>query len=138
MYSIADLAEMTGMTDRTLRNYLNAGFLHGEKIDGRWQFTPEQFAEFLQNENLRPALEAKRNSWVFDFLADPQTPGACVMLDLAGGPSQEISNFFCEAANNHEGMHMSYHAGSGRARVILTGTERDVLDVLAAYREKFS
>ena len=32
-YTLNDLALMTGLTTRTLRNYLVQGFLHGEKRD---------------------------------------------------------------------------------------------------------
>lgn len=138
MYSIADLALMTGMTDRSLRNYLNAGFLRGEKVDGKWQFTPEQFEAFIQNEAVKPALQAKRNSAVFDFLADAkkQENAACVMLDATGENLMNISRFFCEAAGTREKVHMSFHKEHSHARVILTGPENDVLAVLGEYREQ--
>lgn len=139
MYSIADISEMTGLTDRTLRNYLAAGFLQGEKLEGRWQFTAEQFVAFLRNEAVKPALEAKRNSRVFDFLADTKKPqnAACVLLDLRGEDTDALSDFFCEAANRHESLHMSFHREGSHSRVILTGREEDVLETLGAYREKF-
>lgn len=55
-YSLHDLAEFTGLTERTLRNYLNQGLLHGEKPDGAWRFTALQFSELLENPSIRPSL----------------------------------------------------------------------------------
>ena len=41
-YSVRQLAECTGLSDRTIRNYLASGILEGEKTEGSWRFTPEQ------------------------------------------------------------------------------------------------
>ena len=41
-YTIGQVVMMTGLTDRTIRNYLSLGFLEGEKPDGQWRFTAEQ------------------------------------------------------------------------------------------------
>jgi len=48
-YTLNDLALMTGLTTRTLRNYLKMGILKGERIDGIWNFTEEEIAEFFDN-----------------------------------------------------------------------------------------
>ena len=44
-YSVRQLAECTGLSDRTIRNYLASGILEGEKTEGGWRFTPEQVEE---------------------------------------------------------------------------------------------
>lgn len=33
-YVINELVMFTGLTDRTIRNYLSSGILRGEKVDG--------------------------------------------------------------------------------------------------------
>lgn len=38
-YTINDIATMTGLTTRTVRNYMKLGLLEGEKVDGVWQIT---------------------------------------------------------------------------------------------------
>ena len=50
MYSLKDLSTMTMLSDRTLRNYLDAGILQGKKENGAWVFTSEQIELFLQND----------------------------------------------------------------------------------------
>ena len=47
LLTIEDLAKMTGLSERTIRNYLAGGQLEGEKVDGAWRFTEEQFGTFL-------------------------------------------------------------------------------------------
>ena len=41
-YNLNEVAMITGLTTRTLRNYLKLCLLKGEKIDGNWSFTEEE------------------------------------------------------------------------------------------------
>ncbi len=41
LYTVADVAELTGLTSRTIRNYLKDGTLQGRKIGVQWRFTEE-------------------------------------------------------------------------------------------------
>lgn len=41
LYTVADVAELTGLTSRTIRNYLKDGTLRGRKIGVQWRFTEE-------------------------------------------------------------------------------------------------
>lgn len=38
-YTISEIAKMSGLTTRTIRNYLADGQVHGEKRDGKWEFS---------------------------------------------------------------------------------------------------
>ena len=70
MYTLKDLSVITGLTDRTLRTYIKMGILQGEKTDGVWSFSDEHIQMFFENNFARSAMQSKRNSLVFDFLAD--------------------------------------------------------------------
>lgn len=48
-YTLNDLALMTGLTTRTLRNYLVQGFLRGEKTNGVWQFADADLDRFFSD-----------------------------------------------------------------------------------------
>ena len=41
LYSVEEVAEMTAVTTRTIRNYLRKGVLTGTKIGGQWRFRQE-------------------------------------------------------------------------------------------------
>ena len=38
LYSVEEIAKMTSVTTRTIRNYLRNGILTGTKIGGQWRF----------------------------------------------------------------------------------------------------
>ncbi len=42
LYTVADVANVTGLTSRTIRNYLKDGTLTGAKIGVQWRFTEEE------------------------------------------------------------------------------------------------
>lgn len=66
-YLISHLVLSTGLTDRTIRNYIASGILQGEKINGLWHFTPEQVERFLRHPAVRPSILAKTMGWCTIF-----------------------------------------------------------------------
>ena len=98
-YTLNEVAMMTGLNTRTLRNYLKMDVLKGEKIDGIWKFSECEFSEFISNPYVKPSLQAKSKAIVFDFLneKEKQLNEICIILDLHVDftESDEISEFFC-------------------------------------------
>lgn len=45
-----EVAEMLGVTTRTIRNYLKEGKLKGTKFGGRWNFTQADIDDYIQQE----------------------------------------------------------------------------------------
>ena len=84
LYLISHLTLITGLTDRTIRNYIASGILKGEKINGIWHFTPEEVDSFIKNPAVRPSIVAKNNSIVYDFMLNDskKEEETCVILDL--------------------------------------------------------
>lgn len=139
MYSLNDLALMTGLTTRTLRNYIKRGVLSGEKIGGDWRFTEDGFAAFLQNADVKRSLRARRSGDVLDFLADTgkRENCACVILDCAvsDGDGAEIASFFCAHVDG-TGVRFTYERDRGVSRVILTGPEQPLAALMREYYER--
>lgn len=48
-YTGKEVAEMLGVTTRTIRNYLKEGKLKGTKFGGRWNFTQENIDDYIQH-----------------------------------------------------------------------------------------
>ena len=71
-YTIAHIVQFTGLTDRTIRNYISSGILVGEKANGVWQFTSEQVETFIHHPAVRPSIIAKKNALIYDFLLNTQ------------------------------------------------------------------
>ena len=140
-YNLNELALITGFTTRTLRTYMGRGLLDGEKTDGVWQFSAEDVERFLSEPFVREGLRIKRNSVVFDFLADTskKTGRACVVLDLPLSvlEGQKVSAFFCEQMCKASDATFRSGMDHGVFRVILAGAEEQVASIMEAYRQAF-
>ena len=139
-FSINDLAMITGLSTRTIRTYITAGFLSGEKVDGAWVFTPEQVQAFTENKAVQPSIKAKKNAIVFDFLGTKpyNTDKMCIILDLAAREAMNASVFFCKKISactpEAELRFASDPVGTG-VRMILSGSPRDVMNLMNQYHE---
>lgn len=49
-YSSKEVAELLGVTTRSIRNYLRDGRLTGQKFAGKWHFTQDDVQRFIQQE----------------------------------------------------------------------------------------
>ncbi len=85
-YTLEELSEMTALTKRTLRNYIQQGLLQGEKEHGKWYFTEEELAKFFSSEFVRQGLKIKHQTVAGDFLHGPFriVPTGCFLYDLPG------------------------------------------------------
>ncbi len=138
-YTINELAMMTGLTTRTLRNYIKMKILEGEKVDGVWRFTPEGISAFISHPAVKPSIQAKNKAIVLDFLAidDKKENEICTILDLYadGAEADEVSEFFCNQINSYESgkIRFSYERHGRHVRVTLSGYEDVVMEILNAY-----
>lgn len=136
-YTINHIVLISGLTDRTIRSYISAGILEGEKINGLWHFTPEQVEAFLHHPTVRPSILAKNNGVVYDFLLEnkKKRQEACIILDLPGADEKETARFFCCAINNgdYRDLQFRFDSVSGTPRVILRGVPDQVLALVSAY-----
>ena len=140
-YLIQHLVLCTGLSDRTIRNYIAAGILKGEKINGLWHFTPEQTEAFLRHPAVRPSILAKNNALVYDFLLDTHKTGCetCMILDVPGAEQKAIAEFFCYRISNgpYRNIRFSFDSTGDVSRVILKGDAAEVIRLVNAYAENF-
>lgn len=136
-YNLNELALMTGLTTRTLRNYLRQGALNGEKIDGAWTFTVEEIEAFMADPAVRRAFESRQNAVVYDFLADDfkRANRICTIIDYAAddAEAEAISQFYCDCARRASDVELRIGRRRDIARVILSGSEDTVMDILRQY-----
>ena len=140
-YDLNQLATITGLTTRTLRNYLNSGILEGEKLAGNWHFTEENLEKFFSSPDVKRALSAKQHALVYDFMADTykKTNRICMILDfpVALEEANAISDLFCSFINAApRDIQFKFHYDARGARVILSGAEDAVMDVIYQYYGK--
>ena len=61
LYSVEEIAQITSVTTRTIRNYLRNGILKGRKIGGQWRFSMEDI-ETMRNQTNGAFQENSRRS----------------------------------------------------------------------------
>ena len=142
-YTINEVAVMTGFTTRSLRLLIQQGFLEGEKIDGKWNFTVEQLEAFISNPNIKAGIKIKNNALVYDFLADfeKKENQTCLIQDFhisSNEEFEEISSYFCTAMSdeNVSASKMKLERQNNSVRLILSGPEDFIADVMKKWYEK--
>ena len=140
-YNINQLAMITGLTTRTLRNHLKLGLLKGEKIDGNWSFTEEELEQYIKDPNIAQAIAAKQHAVIYDFLSDPfkKTNRVCTILDFPVSAEEAlgIATFFSREITDHgSDIEFRYINERHYARFILSGSEEQVTDLMKAYYER--
>ena len=140
-YVINHLVMFTGLSDRTIRNYIASGILQGEKINGLWHFTPEQVEEFVRHAAVRPSILAKNNGLVYDFLLDTKKTGQemCVILDTPCADKKTVAECFCYSINSggYHNIQFSFDGVMETSRVILKGDAAEVLRLVNEYNSKY-
>lgn len=63
-----EIAEMTSLTSRTIRNYLKDGSLQGKKIGGQWRFTMEDIKKLFDNSSFSQEITNSKKQQVLDFI----------------------------------------------------------------------
>lgn len=139
MYSLKDLSTMTMLSDRTLRNYLDAGILQGRKENGAWVFTSEQIKLFLQNDMVKSAIRTKKNAIVKDFIVNSKKKGnsVCLIWDLPDADPSKVGRFICDAAGKRDDVLMSFENAGKKNRIILSGSETAVYEIMTEFRRQF-
>lgn len=105
-----------------------------KKIDGIWQFTPEEIDEFLSNPNVEPGIKSKANAVVYDFMADTEKKinKICSVLDyiMDDDEAAELSEYYCKVMNNSADTALKYEKHGKNVRVIISGPEDFVLEAI--------
>lgn len=83
-YTVADVAALTGLTGRTIRNYLKDGTLHGKKVGVQWRFTENDIEALFQEADHAQELTEARDNLVADFLrkTDRTEEMECRIVDI--------------------------------------------------------
>jgi len=145
LYTVENIAQMTGLTSRTIRNYIADGRLRGRKIGSQWRFTEADVeALFSQREISADTAEASADDPVSSFLV-PQTRSGittCSIIDYPS-PSADAAGVLQQMLSDHistTGAYVSfsyqYLAEVSVARFIFTGPADQVSKLVKIVRKK--
>lgn len=145
LYTVENIAQMTGLTSRTIRNYIADGRLRGRKIGSQWRFT-EADVEALFSQHAAASSAESGSDLVSDFLK-PQTRSgitACSIIDYPAASadvaevlnqmlSDHIASFY---PNGEISFSYQYLEDCSAARFIFTGPADYVSKLVKIVRKK--
>lgn len=84
LYSIAEIAKITKLTDRTIRNYLANGTLKGRKIGGQWRFTKDDIHALFNSNDFEDDMKNKTLKKLENYFIEEYSDfnSSCIVLNL--------------------------------------------------------
>ena len=94
LYTVDDIAQMTGLTSRTIRNYIKDGRLNGKKIGVQWRFTKEDINELFKEQDFTDSVEKAKNQLVIDYINAKEIKdiSSCTIVDYPCSNSEEMES----------------------------------------------
>ena len=149
LYTVEDIAKMTSLTTRTIRNYLKDGTLKGRKIGGQWRFMKEDLMNFIESGNYVNNVSDKNREDVLDFLDGVNTFAdnigeiqTCTIVDLYQdakiiknkldklGEFIESFNGTEKAKNNWMSFHYEWIESESKGRMVIFAKPQYIIEAL--------
>lgn len=127
LYTVSDVAKLTGMTDRTIRKYLKDGVLKGRKIGVQWRFTEADIQQLFRDYVPTPAFTELDNNAVIDLL-EHQAEGTVTITKLDGFTYEQIQNFHYRLRQEAAAVQIlcQYEETRQAARFIFSGPSQEI------------
>ncbi len=106
LYTVEDVAQMTGLTSRTIRNYLADGRLTGRKVGAQWRFTEENISAIFTEADARQPVRSAAADEVQNFL-NPQSRSSvtvCSVVDYPAESSDAIAPLVQKLTDQYQGF----------------------------------
>lgn len=150
LYTVDDIAQMTMLTSRTIRNYLKDGLLTGRKIGGQWRFTKKDVENLFNNHVVEEEIKDHRRQEVMDFINGVNTDidgeiQLCTIADYYCNDKQtamNLSSRFSEiisaqkAPTTHR-FHYEYIDKEQKARYTFFGTPMYIKETVNILEEEW-
>ena len=148
LYTVEDIAQMTSLTTRTIRNYLKDGTLKGRKIGGQWRFTEEDIKNFMDNGTVANELKNRNEQDVLDFLDGVNTFAdnigeiqTCSIIDLyqdieiVNAKRDKFMKYINslpseETKGNWMSVNSNYIESEAKTRVVIFATPKYLIEAL--------
>jgi excisionase family DNA binding protein len=134
LYTVEDIAKMTSLTSRTIRNYLKEGMLKGKKIGGQWRFTKEDIGNFMDNGTVAKEFTDNHKQDILDFIDGVNTFAdhigeiqTCSIIDLyedseiVKRKTDKLAEFINSNGNmgNYMNFSCNYIESEAKTRIVL-------------------
>lgn len=150
LYTVEDIANMTGLTTRTIRNYLKDGSLEGKKIGGQWRFTMKNIEKLFNSSSITKDINDNKKQQVLDFIDGVNTDMSgniqiCTIVDYYCDKTEQakemsdklitVINTGGEAIKNGAKYSYEFIEKEGKARFTLFGGPLFIINTLKLLEE---
>ncbi len=137
LFTINEVAVLTSLTTRTLRNHLKDGKLHGHKVGGQWRFRMSDIEDFTLGSGKRPRILTEGDSQVDDFLCSTDKSGTqvCTIVDIVADEDKATAKEFLirdlmNWYDNRSSMKYTYEYKNGMARFVIVASPELMISAL--------
>ncbi len=103
LYTVDEVAQMTRLTSRTIRNYIKSGLLRGKKVGGQWRFSQSDIENLMSSSTAAAKMSSVNRRDVLNFLdrTAPHAPQVCAIADLqvTQSAAEKLAQKICEIAS---------------------------------------
>ena len=91
LYTVSDVAQMTGLTERTIRNYIKDGKLRGKKVGVQWRFTEEDIENLFQDPSVSGKVMENNHEKITRFIEQkPIAETGAILINEAVENEKEL------------------------------------------------
>lgn len=142
LYTVEDVAQKTGLTDRTIRNYLKDGRLRGKKVGGQWRFTADDVEALFITPGEEKALGSQDS--LFDAPCAQINPDVYTVVEYRceQATAKELESRIQAEKDNPENSfggcsyQYIYNENANQARFVFRGTADFVACMLKLVRKQ--
>lgn len=113
LYTVDEIAQMTRLTSRTIRNYIKSGLLRGKKVGGQWRFSQIDIENLMSISTAAAKMSSANRRDVLNFIdrTEPHTAQVCAVADLqlSQGAAEKLAQKICKIASQTEEENLRFH-----------------------------
>lgn len=113
LYTVDEVAQMTRLTSRTIRNYIKSGLLRGKKVGGQWRFSQRDIENLMSISTAAAKMSSANRRDVLNFIdrTEPYTAQVCAVADLqlSQGAAKKLAQKICKIASQTEEENLRFH-----------------------------
>lgn len=143
MYTLNDVKNMTGLSERTLRRHLREGLLKGAKVGGVWRFRAENLKHYFNDKTMVENIANQASKDVKKFLrgeySNSKDHRVCVIVDIditEGTTLSGIRQDILDIANAHKEISMKFTKDDDKIRITLLGDFNYIEDCVDALKSR--
>ena len=113
LYTVDEVAQMTRLTSRTIRNYIKRGLLRGKKIGGQWRFSQSDIENLMSISTAAAKMSSANRRDVLNFIdrTGPHTAQVCAVADLqlSQGAAEKLAQKICKITSRTADEKLRFH-----------------------------